>query len=180
MNVLKNMSVDIARRRFMWKAGTALAAPVAVAVPPASGAAAVSHVAALEARLALVEDQNAIRDVARTFVRYVNGAPRAEAELAPLCVDTCAPRLRGVRSLTPDPNGADDTIEIAGDRHTATAQLCYSAQTERPIEPASPLVEMARAQGGGVHRQTERGVLEGSFVKVDGVWKIDRAAFRPL
>jgi len=81
--------------------------------------------------------------------------------------------------LTPDPNGADDAIEVAADGRTATAWLHYAADTERPIEPPCPLVEMARAQGGGVMRQAERGVLEGSFVKLDGVWKVERVAFRP-
>jgi hypothetical protein len=180
MSAFKNMSVDFARRRFMWRAGTALAAPAAIAAPSAHASPAGFDRAALEARVALFEDQNAIRDATRAFVRYVNGAPGASAELEPLCVDATMPRLSDVRSLMPDPNGADDTIEIAGDGRTATALLRYTAVAERPIEPASPLVEMARAQGGGVHRQTERGVLEGSFVNVDGVWKIERAAFPPL
>ena len=51
-------------------------------------------------------------------------------------------------------------------------------QTETPIEPVTPLVEMARAQGGGVARRSARGVLEGTYVKRDGVWKIDTLAFR--
>ena len=70
-----------------------------------------------------------------------------------------------------------DVIEVAENGLTATACLRYAAETERPIEPACPLVEMARAQGGGVLRQGERGVLEGSFVKVDGAWKIATVAF---
>ena len=177
MNILKNMNVDFARRRFMWKAGTALAAPVAIAVPHARGGA-VFDEAALKARVALFEDQNGIREAARAYVKYVNGSAGAGGELSPLCANPSELRLRGVRALTPDPHGADDAIEVAADGRSAAAWLHYTAQTERPIEPSSPLVEMARAQGGGVTRQTESGVLEGAFVKVDGVWKIERAAFR--
>lgn len=179
MNIMKNMNVDFARRRFMWKAGTALAAPVAIAVPWTRGPAAIFDEAALKARVALFEDQNAIREAARAFVKYVNGGPGAGGELAALCVNPAELRLEGVRKLTPDPHGADDAIEVAADGRTATAWLRYTAATERPIEPVSPLVAMAREQGDGVTRQAERGVLEGSFVKIDGYWKIDRAAFRP-
>jgi hypothetical protein len=179
MNIMKNMNVDFARRRFMWKAGTALAAPVTIAVPWTRCSAAVFDEATLKARVALFEDQNAIRETARAFVRYVNGAPGAGGELAALCVSPAKLRLEGVRTLTPDPRGADDAIEVAADGRTATAWLHYTAETERPIEPVTPLVAMAREQGGGITKQTENGVLEGSFVKIDGVWKVDRAAFRP-
>jgi len=180
MEIMKNMSVDFARRRFIFTAGTALAAPVAIAVPWTRGSAAVFDEAALKARVALFEDQNAIREAARAFVKHVNGSPGAGADLARLSADPVGLRLPPVRSLAPDPHGADDAIEVAADGRTATAWLHYTAETERPIEPASPLVEMARVQGGGVARQSERGVLEGAFVKLDGVWKIERIGFHPV
>jgi hypothetical protein len=37
---------------------------------------------------------------------------------------------------------------------------------------------MARMQGDGVLRRTEQRRLEGSYVKIDGIWKIARTAFR--
>jgi len=37
---------------------------------------------------------------------------------------------------------------------------------------------MARQQGGGVLRRTERGVFEHTCVKQDGVWKLQRAGYR--
>ena len=178
MKIFESLGVDFERRRFMWTAGSALVAPVAIAVPHAR-AGAVFDEGALKARVALFEDQNAIRDAARAYVKYVNGCPGTGGELTPLCANPAELRLEGVRTLTPDPHGEDDAIEIAADGRTATAWLHYTAQTERPIEPVSPLVAMARAQGGGVTRQAERGVLEGSFVKLGGIWKLERAAFRP-
>ena len=39
------------------------------------------------------------------------------------------------------------------------------------IGPDCPLVAMAREQGGGVVRHTERGTLENAYVKREGVWK---------
>jgi hypothetical protein len=38
---------------------------------------------------------------------------------------------------------------------------------------------MARQQGGGVVRHTERGVVEHTYVRHDGVWRIERSAYRP-
>ena len=165
-------SLDLARRRFMWKAGTALAAPAAHSTGLSDDA--TSH-----ARLALLEEQNAIRAVVRAYMRHVNGYPGADGELARVCANPARLRLHAVRALTPNPEGAADTIEIAADGRTATARLHCTADTETPIEPACPLVEMARAQGCGVLRQTERGVLETAFVKSNGGWTIERADFRP-
>ncbi|HZF28807.1 MAG TPA: hypothetical protein VE907_06805 [Gammaproteobacteria bacterium] len=170
-----NKTVDSARRRFIWNAGAALSAPLAVVASSAS-ASTTSDESSLNTRLAMLEDANAIREVARAYVKHVNAG--AHAEVASLCTDPAAARLDGIRALTADPHGHDDAIDIAADRRTATARISHAAETERPIEPPCPLVEMARAQGGGVTRKTERGVLEGSFVKIDGVWKIERAAFR--
>ena len=50
--------------------------------------------------------------------------------------------------------------------------------TEEVIGPPCPLVEMAREQGGGVVRRTERVVFEHTYVKQEGVWKIQRSTHR--
>jgi hypothetical protein len=173
-----SISLDLARRRFIRKAGTALAAPAALAVPAAHSGAR-SDDAASQARLKLFEEQEAIRAAARAYVRHVNGYPDADGELARVCPSPARVRLDAVRALTPDPQGAADVIELAADGRTATASLHYAAATESPIEPACPLVAMARAQGGGVLRSTRRGVLEAAFVKSNGDWTIERAVFRP-
>jgi len=166
--------IDSTRRRFFWHAGAALTGTL-VAVPwNARGAAPVDD-ATRRAGLATLEDVNAIRDLERAYVQHVNAA----ADVAHLCTDAGAARLDGVRRLTADALGGEDAIEIAADGRAAAARLHYAAETERPIEPPCSLVDMARAQGGGVTRRTEHGVLESALVKLDGVWKIERAAFRP-
>lgn len=71
-----------------------------------------------------------------------------------------------------------DTIDIAPDRETATAFLHCMVHAETPIGPGCPLVGMARQQGGGVVRRTERGVFENVYVRRDGAWTIERAAYR--
>ena len=53
------------------------------------------------------------------------------------------------------------------------------AVEEAPIdEPGCTLVQMATAQGEGVVRRSERRMLEQTFVRIDGVWKIDATALR--
>jgi hypothetical protein len=51
---------------------------------------------------------------------------------------------------------------------------------ESTIGPNCPLVEMARQQGGGVVRRTEPSVIENKYVRRDGIWKIQRSAFRSI
>ena len=67
---------------------------------------------------------------------------------------------------------------MAADGQTATAVLHCTVEIESAIGPACTLVEMARQQGGGVTRHTERGVFELTCVKRDGVWNIQRAGYR--
>jgi hypothetical protein len=168
-------TVNSARRGFLWKASAALAAPLAVAAASASAHAAGARDAS-HARLAELEDVSAIRDLTRLYVRHVNAGAHAEA--AALLAGPARAATGSARTLAADPLGGEDAIEIAAGGTTATARLHCTAETLTPIEPVTPLVAMARAQGGGVVRRSERGVLEGAYVKRDGVWKIERLAFR--
>jgi hypothetical protein len=167
-------TVNTARRGFLWKASAALAAPLAAA--GSAGAQAAGARDAPHARLAQLEDVNAIRELTRRYVRHVNAGAHDEA--AALFAEPAHADTRSARTLAADPLGGEDAIEIAPSNMAATARLHCTAEIETPIEPVTPLVAMARAQGGGVVRRSERGFLEGAYVKRDGAWTIERLAFR--
>jgi hypothetical protein len=171
---MKN-TVNSARRDFLWKASAVLAAPLAVGAANATPRADVDQDTS-QARLARLEDVNAIRELTRRYVRHVNTGAHDEA--AALFAEPAHADTRAARTLAADPLGGEVAIEIAASGTAATARLNCTAEIETPIEPVTPLVAMARAQGGGVTRRSERGVLEGAYVKVDGSWKIERLAFR--
>jgi hypothetical protein len=139
------------RRRFFFGAGAvALAAPVTFAT--ASETDAGGDREALEARLAALEDTNAIRELQRAHASRV-----------------------GARHVD------DVAIVIAPDRRTATARSACVVTIASPIDaPGCTLVDMARAQGEGIVRRDERRVLEQTFVRRDGVWQSERAELRDL
>ena len=70
-------------------------------------------------------------------------------------------------------------IEVAADRQTATARLHVTVHSETAIDPDCTLVEMAKLQGEGVVRSSEPAVLENTYVRRDGVWRIQRVTNRP-
>ena len=168
-------TVNSARRGFLWKATAALAAPLAVGAARA-GARAAGERDASHARLTDLEDANAIRELTRRYVRHVNAGAHDDA--AALFLEPAYADTRAAGALAADPLGGEDAIEIAAGGTTANARLHCTAAIEIPIEPVTPLVAMARAQGGGVLKRTDRGVLEAAYVKRDGGWKIERLAFR--
>jgi hypothetical protein len=106
----------------------------------------------------------------------------ARAEPAAILADAeNMPIAHGIRRVTPDSGrGLDEqeVIDLSADRSTATARMACTVQVETPIEPACPLVDMAREQGGGVIKRTESGVFENSYVKENGAWKIERSVYR--
>ena len=180
---MKN-TVNSARRGFLWKASAALAAPLAVGASTASAHAAGDRDAS-QPRPAQLEDLNAIRELTRRYVRHVNAGAHDEA--AALFADPAhsaaaagaAPQSgTSIRTLAADPLGGEDTIEIAAGGVAATARMHCTAEIETPIEPVTPLVEMARAQGGGVLRRSQQGVLDIAYLKRAGIWQIERLGFR--
>ena len=162
------------RRRFFWQAGAALSAPLAV-----TAAAAANGVTSdtLQDRLAVLEDERAIRALNRTYAQLLNA--RAYTQLAALYAEPAAVQLdERVRGIAPDSFGADDAIELAVDRVSATARVRCVVHVETEIGPSCTLVEMARQQGEGVLKTVERRVLEHTYVKRGGVWKIERSSYR--
>jgi hypothetical protein len=142
------------RRSFFGQATLVLAAPVTALAAEGPG----DDVAA---RLAALEDANAIRELLHRYTQRVND--RLDAPPAP-----------EVRSIALD---SDPEIEVAADGTAAARALC-TVTTATPIEGCGTLVEMARLQGDGVVRGTERRVLQGRLVKQHGVWQLDTAELR--
>jgi hypothetical protein len=152
------MSSKATRRLFL--AGAALAAPAAVA---SAAAASGGRADDLGARLAALEDRAALRALGERYI--------AEADSASLGAGVVGLSLDGV---------GEPVIEVAADRAAAVARFACVARTETPITPSCTLVEMARAQGEGVVRGSERRTLEIAFERADGAWSIARAATAPL
>jgi hypothetical protein len=146
------MNGSTTRRRFFG--GAAL-----LAAPSIAGAAVAND--ELAARLAALEDLNAIRALLRDWARDVTAA-------------NVTPPAANIRSLTFD---ADAAITVA-EHGTASARVLCTIETATPIDGNETLVEMARQQGDGVVRQAGQRVLHGSFVKRDGFWHFANAELR--
>lgn len=167
---------DFSRRRFFCQAGSLVAAPLAV-VTAADSKDVVQGNEALNARLAALEDANAIRELNRTYARLIDAG--AHDQIATLFAEPARAEIdERIRSFSADGFGDRDVIEIARDGKTAAARLHCTVRVETPIEPGHTLVEMARQQGEGVLRRSEKRVLENSYVKRGDDWKIERSAYR--
>jgi hypothetical protein len=163
------------RRKFIWTAGAALAPASAIAAMTAANVP--QNQSALKARLAMLEDLNAIRAVNQAYARHINAGEHQEIEA--LFTDPSRAKIdESIVAIAADGFEEQDVIEITSDRTTATAVVHCLADTEEVIGPSCPLVEMAREQGGGVLRRTERVVFEHRYVKREGAWKILRSSYR--
>jgi hypothetical protein len=147
------MPINPARRTFFRKAGVALSGRMSAAVAgePAT-ALAMSSEDAERARLALLEDEVAIRAGNLEHMRQVNAEP--------------------------DHFGGQDVIQIASDRLSARAFVHVMMELQNPIDPVCPPDEMAGHSGGEVVRSTERGVFEHEYVRRDGLWQRRRSTYR--
>ena len=160
------MKGESTRRSFIRKTGAALSVPLAAAgaVVPLQATVEEDPIAA---RLARLEDANAIRVLNQSFAQQVNaGAAHS------LGIDS------GIANIIAADFGERDTIEVALDRQTATAVMHCTVTIETAIGPSCPLVEMAREQGGGVVRRSESGVFENAYVRRDDAWSIERSTYR--
>jgi SnoaL-like domain len=173
------MSTRSTRRKFIGTAGVALSAPIAAAAATVPAVVRRSERGddSVEARLARLEDIEAIRALNHAYAKHVNDGAR-DAVVALFADPSSAAIETGLLAVTTDHSGEPDAIDVAPDGATATARLHRRVEIESAIGPDCPLVDMARAQGGGVVRRTERGVFEHVYLREDGVWKIERATYR--
>jgi len=158
-------------RRSFLKGGALLAAPLAVAVP-----AAIVADDASKGRLAKLENEAAIRELHRAWLRSVNTGARDEA--ASLFADPKRAAFdTSVSGIAPDHAGAPDAIEVAADGARAAGRFDCVVEVAAPIPQDTTLAQMAHAQGGGYIRRTERRALHVQYAKASGAWRIVKAEF---
>ena len=157
-------------RRSFLKRGALLAAPLAAAAAPAVVLADDS----LKARLAKLENEAAIRDLHLNWLRRVNAGEAA----AKLFANPKRAALGDVvRGIAADHTGEPDAIEVAADGKRATGRFHCAVEIETEIAQDCTLAQMAREQGCGFIRRTERRVLNVEYVKASGAWSITKIEF---
>jgi hypothetical protein len=203
------------RRSFIWKAGAALSAVLATAVPGIARTRIKkdtnlkAKVESLSKQVGLLEDENAIRSLHKTYENHLDSGEYEE--VIDLFADDAEVifngglfkgKMRGVHRLYTDhfsagltgkkmdpapgfqlnPEQQEDLVEVASNRLTAKARFTYSIQVGAPLKSDLQLVRMARLQGEGIMKWWEGGVYELSYVKnvKDGNWKIERLEYRAL
>lgn len=196
---------DNGRRSFFLKLG---AASAAVASAPLMAGDAPTDALDAAQRVALLEEEQALRKLHHTFEQALDRG--RYDEVVALFTDDAqvifnggvfahrhgVGRLYGERfragktgkRMEPAPGfeiAADqqqESVEVSADRLTAKAVFPYSIQVGRPIETESSLAAMARLQGEGVEMWWEGGVYRVSYRKdaAEGRWKIRRLEYDTL
>jgi hypothetical protein len=165
------MSKDTAStRRSFLKRGALLAAPLAAVAAPA----AILADDELKARLAKLENEAAIRELHRAWLRAINAGAR-DAAAALFANREGAALDPSVHSIAADHAGPPDTIEVAADGKRAAGRFHCAVETETEIAQDCTFAQMAHAQGGGFVRSTERRGLNVEYVKASGAWAIAEA-----
>jgi hypothetical protein len=154
--------MNATRRNFFLKAGTALSFPLA-----AGGS---------DARPDEPDAAASIRRMQQKLARAINDATGRAAAL--FASGKLPAELAAVTRLQPADFGEYDAIETAADGQSARATLHCLVETRVPIAAESTLIEMARAQGEGFIRSTDRKMLELIYVRHAGTWKIKTLAMR--
>ena len=200
---------DSNRRSFLWKAGAAMSAGLAAAVPGMTKTNNNEQVDRLSRQVARLEAEQAIRTLLSTYenlldsgrYREVTGLFTKDAEVLfnggiYRGKDRGLNRLYGEhfragmtgKKMTPPPGIPIDkeqhqeTFEISEDGLSARARFPYSIQAGAPMPDDSVLVQMARLHGEGIRHWWEGGVYDIALVKdtKDGSWKITRLEHRVL
>ena len=182
------------RRSFLWKAGTAMTAAAAAAIPgmAKSTDSKDSRADRLANQLGILEDEKAILRLHRTYEACLDAGMYEEAVdlftkdgkvifnggifegrkggISRLYGDCFRSGLTGKKigpapGFEPDTEQQRETIEVAADRLSANARFPYSIQVGTPMASDSQLVKMARLHGGGIAKWCEGGIYEVSYVK---------------
>jgi len=164
----------IASRRSFLKVGALLAAPVMAAVPVVAAAE-----DGTKARLARLEDETAIRDLHRTWLRSVNAGER-DAAASLFRHPRHASIEEGLRRITADHGWEQQAITLSADGQHAAGLFPCDVEIERAMAADCTLAQMAHAQGGGWVRHRERRMLSVDYVKGETGWALVRADFAPL
>lgn len=201
---LPAVSADSSRRSFFWKLGAGVS--TALATTAGLAGAETSGTENLALKVALLEDEKAIRDLHRAFElamdqgRYdeVVGMFSDDAEVV-FNGGVFRNRSHGVsrlyrerfasgqsgRRMEQAPGFAlgagqlQDSVNVAPDRKSAEAVFPYSIQIGVPIESETSLASMARLQGEGVRTWWEGGTYHATYEKdvAENRWKIGRLEY---
>ena len=162
-------------RRSFLKGGALIAAPLAAVAAPAL----VKADDELKARLAKLENEAAIRELHQTWLRRINTGEADAA--APLLSDRERTAFdQAVRSVAPDHAGQPDVVEVSADGKSAVGRFHCAVELETAIAQDCTLAQMARQQGSGFIRRTERRVLNVEYEKASGAWAIAKIEFAPV
>ena len=162
-------------RRSFLKGGALIAAPLAAVAAPSL----VKADDELKARLAKLENEAAIRELHQTWLRRINtGAADAAAPL--FSYPESDTFDQAVCSIAPDHAGQPDVIEVAADGRSAVGRFHCAVEIETAIAQDCTLAQMARQQGSGFIRRTERRVLNVEYEKASGAWAIAKMEFAPV
>jgi hypothetical protein len=223
MDILKSKSTsdtdsrqpNTGRRSFIWRAGAAVSAILATAVPGMArnrfkrDTDLKAKVERLSKQVGLLEDENAIRGLHKTYEKHLDSGEYEE--VINLFVDDAEVifngglfkgKMRGVHRLylghfragltgkkmdtAPgfqlNAEQQEDLVEVASNRHAAKARFTYSIQVGAPIKSDLQFVNMARLQGEGIMKWWEGGTYEVAYLKdiKDGKWKMKRLEYRTL
>lgn len=152
-------------RRSFLKTGALVAAPIAAIAPAAALADDGSR-----AKLARLEDRQAIEKLHRSALRRLNGGGDCGEFLASADAVKLDPRLRGIAA----DQGSEAVLEMAEDGLSASYRHKCRVELETEFTGHSTIEQMARFQGQGSHRHGEQRVLETDYVKNKDGWRIAR------
>lgn len=161
------MSMSSTDRRSFLKVGALAATPVAMLAP-------VTALAddGTRTRLAQLEDEKAIADLTRAFLRRFNTSDAAScdefiASADAICVDT------DLIAIAED-QLSDPVIELVENGARATYHSACMIERSTDFTGNSTLEQMARFQGYGSALHSHKGVLDAQFARTAEGWTITR------